>query len=480
MQFGTNLLGLTFKPVDIVFIALFVGLLIIILMYYVFNRIKNKKTINAIQEEFECLKAQENNDARTAQEETTAEETEAVEEVQEETAAEEPEAVEEVQEETAAEEPEVVEEVQEETATEEPEVVEEVQEETAAEEPEVVEEVQEETATEEPEVVEEVQEETAAEEPEAVEEVQEEAIAEDKKELEDLNDDLDTKAETDKVEDDVIVEKSKRQYNGKYEVYAENEYYRYRLKASNGEILFVSEYYTSRLGALKSIGAVQRNLEKGKIEIFSDKRKNYKFQLKAANHRVLAVSANYSTLQGATNASESFKRFATTEDIVDVVLPAEETSDSALVEIPKVKEEDKRGGKFVLRKDPHGVFSWELKASNGEILCQADGYSSKSSLETSINSFKSSVKNGTFCIYADKNDCYQFKLYSQSGRASMIGESYTTSQQAQSVVTSILNFLDLAVVVDKTVAPVKKPTKDGEATPKRTAPKKTTKSSTKK
>ena len=259
-----------------------------------------------------------------------------------------------------------------------------------------------------------------------------------------------TKEETPEVEE----VKTGRTYNGKYEIYKENNYYRYRLKASNGEILFESEIYATYKTARSSIDAVKRNIINGKTTIIVDKKKNYKFKLTAANHRVLVISANYNSEKAAQSALESFKRFGQTDDIVDVELPADEI-DAQLIELSKEHDEDKKGGKFILKKDANGEFSWEFKPNNGEVLCRASGYSSKNTIDTSVLSFKENVRNGKFYVYCDKNNRYQFKLYSQSGRLSMIGESYDSQEAVQSVVRSILNFIELAVIQDKTNPSVK-------------------------
>ncbi len=444
---GLNTLyALDLKAVDIVFLGLFAGLLVLLLVFFVIKKITDKKTEKVLQQEFNRLQTEEtNNDNDNVEIEESVVEEKTEEPVVEEKA-EEPVVEEKAEEpvvEEKAEEP-VVEEKAEEPVVEE-----------KAEEP-VVEEKAEEPVVEE-----------KAEEP-VVEEKVEEPVVEEKAEEPVVEEKIEEPADGGHME-----ESKGRTYNGKFEVYQENNYYRYRLKASNGEVLFNSEIYATKDTALKSIGAVKRNIEKGKMLIIVDKNKNYKFKLVAANHRVLAISANYSTERGAQNALESFKRFAQTDDIVEITLPVEEL-DSALVEIPKNKEEDKKGGKFVLRKDLNGEFSWEFKANNGETLCKAAGYSNRNSLDTSIASFKESVKNGKFYIYRDKNDNYQFKLYN-NGRLAMVGEGYTTNNVATDVVTSILNFIDLAVVSDRTVAPVKKTTTTKTTTTTKVTTKTTTK-----
>lgn len=441
MDLGLFLFSLSdFKTVDIIFLSCFLVLLLILIVLLIFKKIQDKKTAKILKEEFEKLDQNEKQEVEeVALEANPSEETE-------------PEMVE----------PAFAEEVEEkaapiaQTTPVEEKVEEEPTEEVLAEEPVV----------EEPEVKEEnvEVEETKGEVEEPSEDVSEEVSEPVQEPTEEVNES--------EVEEEPVVETESpdegndmgeekgRVYRGKYEIFQENNYYRYRLKASNGEILFVSEMYASRLTVLKSIEAVKRNLETGKTQIIVDKKKNYKFKLTAANHRVLAISANYPTEKGAQSALESFKRFAITDDIVDIEIPAE-AIDNQLVEISKVKEEDKKGGKFVIRKDINGEFSWELKANNGEILCQLSGYSSKNSVENGILAFKENTSTGKFYLSKDKNNNYQFKLYSQSGRLSVVGESYDSSNAVYSVVTSILNFTELATISDRTnqVAQAKKTTK---------------------
>lgn len=443
--FSTNfLVDFEFSTVDTVFFVAFFGILLIFLIILLVQFIKNKRTSKVIKEEINKMNGGLIGDNHLAKvnledkkEEATEEpkvearaisesnNTEVVDDVLE-TTTEEPNSnveVEEVFVEENVEEIEPIAETVVEDTTDEV-VVEPVDEvlETVEETP-VVEEKVEETVTE--PVVEEPQ----TVEPEIVEETTEEAV------------------------------KHGREYNGKYEVYKDNDFYRYRLKASNGEILLVSEIYSTYKSCITSIEALKRNLVKGKAVIIVDKRKNYKFKIVAANHRVIAISANYVTEARAQSALESFKRFALTNDIVDVELPAEEL-DSTLVLIEKIKDEDKRGGRFIIKKDVNGEYTWELKPNNGEILCQSGGYCTRSSVESSIMAFKEVVKTGKFYIYTDKNNNYQFKLYSRLGRLYMVGESYSTSQAVESAVKSILNFIDMAVIQDKTSAtPAKKATK---------------------
>ncbi len=236
-----------------------------------------------------------------------------------------------------------------------------------------------------------------------------------------------------------------RSYNGKYEVYEIGDGFQYHLKASNGEILFVSEVYTTREGVSKAIDALKKNIETGELRISKDKKGLFKFKLVAKNHRVLAISSTYPQEKGAQRASESFKKFAVKADIVDIEFEDADVKTATPIEVNT--KERKNGGKFEIEKFD-GEYSWDLKASNGQILCQADGYTSKSGVMNSIDSFKKNIKEGTFKCVKDKNNNYCYKLYTQSGRVCAVGESYTTKTSAESAANSVVAFYRDAEVIE--------------------------------
>lgn len=282
--------------------------------------------------------------------------------------------------------------------------------------------------------------------------------------------------------------KKGRTYNGKYEVFPEDKFYKYQLKASNGEILFISELYTTHDGALKSIEAVRRNVETGTIRIIKDKRDMYKFKLVARNHRTLVIGANYTTEKAAISASESFKRFAVTAEPVDVDMVVAEVMDPTmtLIETP-TNIENKLNGKYTISQDSNNEFIWELRASNGEILVSTEGYTTRNGALAGIQNFKDNISTGKFYCSKDKRGTYQFKLYSKIGRVCALGESYDTKTRVISAVSSVLAFYSEATIAtddnatDAAASTKKTTTKktDGDASKKTTA-KKTTKAAPKK
>ena len=246
--------------------------------------------------------------------------------------------------------------------------------------------------------------------------------------------------------EEVSVDTTKpKKYQGKYEVYQEGSFFKYRLKASNGEVLCVSEMYKTKKGCIDAISTLKKNLEEGLIKIDMDKHGLYKFKLFAKNHRLLLLSANYPTKERAERAKNSFLRFSTT----DIIKEIDEVKESLVVENMEVVEakEEKRevtGIYEILVNEKE--YSFVLRANNREILASSDSYTSRNSCLNGIEIFKNSVENGMFYISKDKNNRYQFKLFNKANRLVMIGEAYSTKTQAIKSVGSVRRFALDAII----------------------------------
>lgn len=242
-----------------------------------------------------------------------------------------------------------------------------------------------------------------------------------------------------------VVEEPKktRVVNGKYEIFYDGKEYFYTLKASNGELLVISENYISKETVLSAIEAVKRNVEVGTISIAQDKRGLFQFYLTAKNHRTLVMSANYPTEKRALSASESFKRFAASSPVVEEIQEVESVREEIVINTT-----DKKGGKIgVIKED--GGYVYILKASNGELLVHSDVYRTIDSAENALSNFREAIKSGKFYVVRDKRDYFQFKLYSSTGRIVEVGETYQTKQQAISSANSVCSFVELATTIEE-------------------------------
>jgi hypothetical protein len=239
---------------------------------------------------------------------------------------------------------------------------------------------------------------------------------------------------------------------GKYEVFPEEDEYKYRLKANNGEILIVSNGYSSRPGAKSGIETLKRNVEGGVTRIVTDKNGYSQFRIFNANESRLIVSGEfYKSKDRAESASNSVKRFYATDKIVDLdEIPADERREWI---IDAVKEEDRENGKIELFKEEE-TDKWlgRLVASNGEVLfVTANSYASKSGLLEALENIKGVVsKPKSLRVLKDKQERYQFVVEAGNGSILVLGETYSTADSAKSAAESVLCYIDKAEVVDVT------------------------------
>lgn len=235
-------------------------------------------------------------------------------------------------------------------------------------------------------------------------------------------------------------------YSGKYEVFPEAGNYKFRLKASNGEILVVSYRYSTKKGAISGIDTFKKNVEEGIFEMTTDKSNFSQFQLfNASGARVIVAGEIYTSVSKAESAIESVKSFYDTDkiEVLDQI-PKSEIREE-LFDFEKV--EQTTTGKYELFKD-NKLFFLRLKASNSQILFISQGYSSKSSAKNGLKTIKNAIEDKSFTISRDKQNRFQFNLYSSNGQLLVSGESYPVKSSAISAVHSVLKFGSKAKLVD--------------------------------
>lgn len=233
-----------------------------------------------------------------------------------------------------------------------------------------------------------------------------------------------------------------KRFIGKFTISQEGLNYRYRLKASNGELLVVSEIYTSEESARKGIDTIKRNVDSAKIELVEDKHGLFSFRVMTKQGRCLATSANYKTKARALSASESFKKFVVTDKIEN-----EETNDHFEVEEFNEEITPEANGKFKIVNQNEN-FIYQLYASNGRVIASSQQYKSSVSCKEGLEKFREVAYSGKFYIFKDKNGMFQFKLYNKQKRLVLAGEVYDAKERVVSAIESIKRFAKLAEVVD--------------------------------
>lgn len=227
---------------------------------------------------------------------------------------------------------------------------------------------------------------------------------------------------------------------GKFTISQEGPNFRYRLKASNGELLVVSELYASELSARNGIETIKKNADSETIDFIEDKHGLFSFRVMTKQGRCLASSANYKTKARAISASESFKKFVITEKI-----ELEDASDHFEVEEFKKDINPEEKGKYRISAQDDG-FVYQLFASNGRVIATSQIYKSEASCKDGLEKFRTLAYEGDFFIFKDKNDKYQFKLYNKQKRLVLAGEVYDSKDRVVSAIESIKRFAKLAII----------------------------------
>lgn len=254
------------------------------------------------------------------------------------------------------------------------------------------------------------------------------------------------KKEEPKVEEKTVAKKAPKAV-GKYVIAQEGPNWRYKLKASNGEVIIVSEPYTTEKAVRNGIETLKKNIEISRCDIIEDKHGLFSFRVITKQGRCLATSANYKTKARAESASESYKRWATSETII---LDDSGNADHTEVEKIEVEIKEEHNGKFVVKQEQAG-FIYQLIASNGRIIATSNIYKSKESCLEALEKFRVCVYDGSFYVYKDKNSRYQFKLYNKQNRLVLAGEVYEEKNRAVSVIESIKRLAKYAIVIDQVI-----------------------------
>ena len=106
---------------------------------------------------------------------------------------------------------------------------------------------------------------------------------------------------------------------GKFELYKDKGgKCRFRLKASNGQIVLASQGYKTKLSANNGIGSVQRNSADDKRFERKNGKGKFMFNLKATNGQVVGTSEQYETERACENGIKSVTKHAPGAKIEDL------------------------------------------------------------------------------------------------------------------------------------------------------------------
>ena len=115
---------------------------------------------------------------------------------------------------------------------------------------------------------------------------------------------------------------------GKFELYKDKAgEFRFRLKASNGQIILASEGYKAKSGCINGIESVKKNApDDARYERKKTESGKFRFNLKSGNNQIIGTSESYETESSRDNGIDSVKRNAPGAAVVDTVSATEKTA----------------------------------------------------------------------------------------------------------------------------------------------------------
>lgn len=114
------------------------------------------------------------------------------------------------------------------------------------------------------------------------------------------------------------------EYNmpGSFEIYKDKAgEFRFRLKASNGEIVLASEGYKAKASCKKGIESVKKNAQsEASFEQTETKTGKARFNLRAANKQIIGTSQPYSSSSSCSNGIKCIMRDAPDAVVKDLTV----------------------------------------------------------------------------------------------------------------------------------------------------------------
>jgi hypothetical protein len=209
---------------------------------------------------------------------------------------------------------------------------------------------------------------------------------------------------------------------GRFETFKSDDgLYRFQLLAKNGQPLLVSEGYTTLSAAKKGIAsAVTNGVVQARFTVQATDSGEAYFVLKAANGVVLALSETYTTAAGATQAIQT---------VIQTVPTAVNAAASS-------------GPKFETFKGTDGKYYFHLRAGNGQIVLQSQGYTTKAS---AVSGEASVEKNGadasSYAIAEGQSGQHYFRVLAPNHQIIARSQMYATKSGALHAASTVRTIL---------------------------------------
>jgi len=205
----------------------------------------------------------------------------------------------------------------------------------------------------------------------------------------------------------------------------------WHLLAANGEKVLSSEGYVSLAGAENGIESTKTNgVDLSNYDLLEAANGEWYFNIVAQNHEIIATSETYVSLSNAERGME--------------------TVQGLIVKNVRVEAAETGGAKFELFKGQDGQHYFHLKAGNGEIMLQSEGYVASSG---ALNGVESVRTNGRLpeqyeVLEASNGQQWYFRLKAANHEVIGWGEMYASQSNAQRGVDTLVDLIGSEQVAD--------------------------------
>lgn len=204
----------------------------------------------------------------------------------------------------------------------------------------------------------------------------------------------------------------------------------FHLLAGNGQRVLRSEGYVSRAGCLNGVESVKDNgVDLGQYEVLGSVDGEHYFNLLAANYEIIGTSETYVSRFNAERGVD------TVHDLI--------------VRNLRVEAADTGGASFNLFTGADGEWYFNLRAANGEIVLQSEGYVQRAGAENGIASVRDNGKLAEqYEIREAQNGQHYFVLKAQNHELIGRGEMYASLSNAERGVEALVELLQSERVAD--------------------------------
>lgn len=204
----------------------------------------------------------------------------------------------------------------------------------------------------------------------------------------------------------------------------------FHLLSGNGEKVLQSQAYSSRAAAEKGVESVRKNaVDANNFEQLTASNGEHYFNLVAQNGEIIGSSELYTTATSAKKAATSVK--------------------SLVAKAQRQRAAEDGGAKFTTVKGADSKTYFNLRAANGEIVLQSQGYSSKSKSLDGIDSVRDNGgAEGAYEVVSLDDGGAFFRLTAANGEIIARSEIYVSESNAERGATAVRELIASELVAD--------------------------------